>query len=741
MTAAPPYVDNTTRSPELRASPVRSRWRVYALAAICLLAIALYAWRITTEGWGNPYYAAAVKSMSVNLTNFVFGAFDPVGVVTVDKPPLALWAIVLSTAIFGFHSWSVLLPQVIEGVAAVFLLHRTVRMWAGENAALIAALVLAVTPITVAINRDSNPDTMMVLVLVAAAYAFTRSVQRDVSPGRSTRWLMLAAFLLGMGFLAKMLQGWIVVPAFALAYLAGSTAPTGKRVLRLLGAGVVMIISSMWWVVLVGVWPQPKPYIGGSSDGSVMNLVLGYNGLGRVFGTSGANAFLGASTAGNRARGGPGGAGHAAGHGGGFNFGSDAGVTRMFSQAVGGQISWLLPLCTVVLVLAVIAGIRMMRSGRPGDPVRRAGWFLWGGWFVLVTGVLSFMQNMFHPYYTTEMAPGIAALTGVGVMLLWRYYRKPDGYGWLILPGVVVITAAWAWVLISRDLNWNGWLRYAVAIAAVAAVVLLLAGRRTVTGNAGTVSAGLPRVAGALSVVALLLAPGVWSVSAAFASGGIGGMAQAGPPSARFAGMRGGPNGGRGPAGMAGMPPAQQAEMRQLMQEMSRGQIPPQLRNMARGSLNPQQRRLLDYARAHADGARIALAVEGGAMGAESYILNTDATVIGMGGFSGGDPAPAVQQLSDWVNSGQLRFIAYAPRDRGGHGAGGPGQNGSEGNPAGGGMPGFGGSAASQQRVQWIQQHCTVVNPDQYGGSQQQSPMQFGPFGGNETLYECQPGH
>lgn len=757
MTAAPPYVDNTTRSPDPGASAVRSRWQTYALVAICALATALYAWRITTEGWGNPYYAAAVKSMSVNLTNFVFGSFDPIGVVTVDKPPLALWAMVLSTTIFGFHSWSVLLPQVIEGVAAVFLLHRTVRMWAGENAALIAALALAVTPITVAINRDSNPDTMMVLVLVAAAYAFTRSVRPDVSAGRSTRWLMLAAFLLGLGFLAKMLQGWIVVPAFALAYLVGSTAPLGKRALRLLGAGAVMIASSMWWVVLVGVWPQPKPYIGGSSDGSVMNLVLGYNGLGRVLGNSSANQLLGSSTAGNHARGGPGGAaqaaGHAGGQGGGFNFGSDAGITRMFSEAVGGQISWLLPLCVVVLVVAVVAGIRMTRTGQPSDPVRRAGWFLWGGWFVLVTGVLSFMQNMFHPYYTTEMAPGIAALTGVGVVMLWRYYRRPDGYGWLILPGVVVLTAAWAWLLISRDLNWNGWLRYAVAAVAVAAVVLLVVGRRSVTGSGSTgsiVAAGLPRVAGVLSVVALLLAPGVWSAATAFASSSFGAMAQAGPPSSQFGRMGGGHNRGRGPGGMPAMPgmsPAQQAEMRQLMQEVSRGQIPPQMRNMARGSLSPQQSKLLAYAQAHSGGARIALAVEGGAMSAESYILGSDATVIGMGGFSGGDPAPTVQQLAQWVNSGQLRFVAYAARDRGGPGQSGPGQSGPNqsgpgGNAHGNGMPGFGESGASQQRIQWVQQHCTVVAPSQYGGAeQQQSPIPFGPFGGNETLYECHPAH
>jgi 4-amino-4-deoxy-L-arabinose transferase-like glycosyltransferase len=170
---------------------------------ICVVAAVLYAWRIGTQGWGNPYYSAAVKSMSASLTNFVFGSFDPLGVVTVDKPPLALWPMVLSAAVFGYHGWSLLLPQALEGVAAVFLLHRTVRLWAGEHVALLAALVFAFTPVTVAINRDTNPDTLMVLLLVATAYAFTRSIQRPIEPGGTTRWLLLAAVFLGPGFVTK----------------------------------------------------------------------------------------------------------------------------------------------------------------------------------------------------------------------------------------------------------------------------------------------------------------------------------------------------------------------------------------------------------------------------------------------------------------------------------------------------------------------------------------------------------
>jgi len=458
MTTTAPPVDRSTDTadPAAPGAPAGTtrRWQWFALAAICGLATALYAWRIGSEGWGNPYYAAAVRSMSQSLTNFLFGSFDPVGVVTVDKPPMAFWPMVASTALFGYHGWSVLLPQVVEGVAAVFLLHRTVRRWAGENVALLAALVLTLTPVTVAINRNSNPDTAMVLLLVADAYAFTRSVEAGPSRRGATGWLALAGFFLGLGFVTKMLQPWIVVPAFALAYLVGARASMVRRVVDLLVAGVVLLASSMWWVVLAAVWPSPKPYIGGSTDGTVLNLVFGYNGFGRILGQgfgrsggmggpAGPGGAPGGAPAGAPGGGmmvGPGGpGGFGGGRGGGFGGGS--GITRMFGEQVGGQISWLMPLCLLVLAVVAVTGVRRMRAGQPGDPTARAGWFLWGGWLLVTALVLSFAQGIFHPYYTTQLAPAVAALTAAGLPVLWRHYRRPGGYGWLLLPVAVVATA------------------------------------------------------------------------------------------------------------------------------------------------------------------------------------------------------------------------------------------------------------------------------------------------------------
>ncbi|WP_207918927.1 ArnT family glycosyltransferase [Saccharopolyspora karakumensis] len=259
-------------------------WRRLALVGTCALAAVLYLWGIGSS-WGNGYYSAAVKSMSTSFEAFFFGSFDAAGVVTVDKPPMALWLQVLSVKVFGFNQFAVLFPQVVCGVAAVFLLHRTVRRWAGENAALIASLVLALSPITVLINRDNNPDTLLVLLVVAAACAMTRAV----SGRRSTSWIALAAFLVGCGFMTKMLQAWMVLPAFVVAYLVGSRNGWGRKALDLGVAAAVLMVSSFWWVVATELWPSPKPYIGGSTDGSAWDLIFGYNGFGRILGNTAGN--------------------------------------------------------------------------------------------------------------------------------------------------------------------------------------------------------------------------------------------------------------------------------------------------------------------------------------------------------------------------------------------------------------------------------------------------------------------
>ncbi|GAA1022622.1 membrane protein [Acrocarpospora pleiomorpha] len=625
--------------PTRRPSP---RWPQFALIAILALGTVLYGWVLWSGSWGNLYYTAAAKSMSLNFTNFLFGSFDPAGVVTMDKPPLALWPQVVSVWIFGFHNWSVLLPQVVEGVAAIFLLHRTVRMWAGENAALIAALIFAFTPITVVTTRTNNTDTMLVLTIVAAAYAFTRAM-KALEPGTRTKWLLFAAFLIGCGFLAKMFAAWIVVPAFFAAYLAGSKAPWRRKVLDLAGAAVVLLTSSLWWVAVVDLWPGRKPYIGGSTDGTALDLVLGYNGLGRVFGgeeTGNGGAVTVPS--------GPGGPGGGPGGGVGLMFGGASGPDRMFGEAVGGQISWLLPLALITLVVAAGLGVRRFRRSAPADTANRAGWVLWGGWLVVNALVFSFQKGIFHPYYTTVMAPAIGALVGAGTVWAFRKYQEPEGPGRLMLPAGVAVTAAWAWVLISRDTSWHGWLRYPVVIVALVAI-LALAPRK------------VPRVGLVLGLAAALLAPAMWSGAGAVGGPGIAALPAAGPADDEMLLLGSALGGGDG------------------------------------GKLTADQRKILNYAKSHASGAEITLAIEGGAQAAEPYIVATDETVVGVGGFSGRDPVPSVDQLSTWVRAGKLRFVL-----------------------TGGQM--MGAEDMGSERSQWLEQNCEPVLT---AGSE------------GETLHEC----
>ncbi|MCE7009627.1 glycosyltransferase family 39 protein [Kibdelosporangium philippinense] len=660
-------------------------WHRYALAAILVAGGVFYASVLWSGSWGNTYYTAAVKSMSLNFTNFVFGSFDPAGVVTVDKPPLALWPQVISVWIFGYHDWSVLLPQVIEGVAAIFLLHRTVRLWAGQNAALVAALIFALTPITVVTNRTNNTDTMLVLMLVAAAYAFTRAM-KVVEPRTRTKWLWFAAFLIGCGFLAKMLAAWIVVPAFVAAYLAGSKANWRRKAFDVIGAAVVLLASSLWWVAVVDLWPGRKPYIGGSTDGSALDLVLGYNGLGRVFGGEGRSGGVvfgggsgpgggGAATGGLGGGGvsggggaggivGGGGPGGAGGGGANLAFGGEAGPGRMFGEAVGGQISWLLPLALIALVVASVLGFRRFRRFAPADTAQRAGWVLWGTWLIVNALVFSLQEGIFHPYYTTVMAPAIGALVGVGTVWAIKMYREPKGLSWLVLPASVAVAAAWAWVLISRDTAWNGWLRWAVLCVAVVAILVLVLRKAK-------------RAAIVLGVVAVLLAPGVWSGAGAFASTGNPGIPMAGPAANSAGGFI-----LRLPPGQTTPPP---------------GMMPPQNAGPARanGTLTADQRKIVDYAKANAGGAEYLMAVEGGAQAASAYIMATDENIVSMGGFSGRDPAPTVEQLATWVKDGKLKFVLVGGR---------------------GGMRGGQASATST----WVQENCRSVLT-----------------AGTQQLYEC----
>ncbi|MGI5226876.1 glycosyltransferase family 39 protein [Actinoallomurus sp. CA-142502] len=391
-------------APAVDAEPAPARrsgdpwWTRGALGGVLLLAALLYGWGLS--GYANEYYSAAVRSGTESWKAFFFGSLDSASFITVDKPPMALWVQELTARVIGFGSWSLLLPEVVMGVAGVFVLYVTVRRVFGPVAGLVAALVMALTPITVAINRDNNPDTLLVLLLLLAAWA----CQRAVESGR-LRWLLASAFFLGCGFNTKMLQAYLLLPALALVYLLFAPGGRLRRVWHLLASGVVLALSSFWWMVVVDLIPaSSRPYIGGSTDGTVWDLVIGYNGLGRVTGNEG---------------GGPGGGRGGPGGGQGASFAGASGLGRLFNDTVGGQISWLLPFAALVLVVGVVTLWK-----RPRTDLARAAVVLWGGWLVVHFVIFSFSDGTMHPYYTTALAPAVGALTGIGGTLSLRAYRS-----------------------------------------------------------------------------------------------------------------------------------------------------------------------------------------------------------------------------------------------------------------------------------------------------------------------------
>src|ERR1700760_4810740 len=272
------------RGPAPAASAwLAANWRRLALPTLLLATAVAYLWDLSASGNANSFYAAAVQAGTKSWKAFFFGSLDSSNYITVDKPPASLWVMALSGRIFGFSSWSMLVPQALEGVAAVALLYASIKRWFGRGAGLAAGALLAATPVAALMFRFNNPDALLVLLLVAGAYCLTRALERA-----GTRWVVAAGTMIGFAFLAKMMQAFLVLPAFALVYLVA--APTGlrRRVAQMLAGGVAMVVSAGWWVAIVALWPAgSRPMIDGSSDNSILNLITGYNGLGRIFGSSG----------------------------------------------------------------------------------------------------------------------------------------------------------------------------------------------------------------------------------------------------------------------------------------------------------------------------------------------------------------------------------------------------------------------------------------------------------------------
>ncbi|WP_210582331.1 glycosyltransferase family 39 protein [Streptomyces sp. GESEQ-4] len=674
-----------------RGRPEDPRWVRPAFWGLLLATAALYFYNLSSSGYANSFYSAAVQAGSQSWKAFFFGSLDAANAITVDKPPAALWPMALSVRLFGLSSWAILAPEVLMGVGTVAVVYASVRRRFSPAAGLIAGVVLALTPVAALMFRFNNPDAMLALLMAVACYFVVRALE----DGR-TKWLMWASVAIGFAFLAKTLQAFLILPPLAIVYAVCAPVKVRKRFVQLALATVAIVVSGGWWVAIVELWPaSSRPYIGGSQNNSFLELTFGYNGLGRLSGDE------------------TGSVGGGGGGGGGTGQWGETGWDRMFNSEIGGQISWLLPAALILLMAGLVATRKLKRTS-----VTRGSFLVWGGSLLITMAVFSYMAGIFHQYYTVALAPYMAAVIGMGAATLWE--KRREMWASLALASAVVASAAWGYVLLNRTPDYLPWLKWLVLtgglVGALGLIFVAKLGRQLALAAAG------------LSFVAAVAGPTAYTIST-LQEGHTGSIVTAGPAGASM--MGGG--GGRGGGGMGGGMPGQNGNGNGNTQGQGQGQgqqgggmgQPPtggtggmpgqngngntQGQNQQGGMPGGQTGEggmgggggaggLLNGASVSAEAKKLLAANAGdytwaaaaiGAQNAASYQLSTGEPVMAIGGFNGTDPSPTLAQFKQYVTDGKIHYFISS-------GSGGGGAGGSS-------------SGTSSQITEWIEANFTKV--------------------------------
>lgn len=681
MAITPQSLPRAAREPGAERAlrlPFGMNWTALALGAIVLLAAALRFANIGAIGESNTYYTAAVKSMLQSWHNFFFVAAEPGGSVSVDKPPVAFWLQAISAYFLGVNGFAVVLPQILAGIGSVILLFHLVRRSFGNVAGLLAALVLAITPVAIAVERNNTPDATLIFTLLLAAWAFIKATETS-----KLRFLLIGAALVGVGFNIKMMQAFLPLPAFYALYLFGSEQGWRRKIAHLGLATLVLVPIALSWAIAVDLTPaDQRPYVGSSGDNSALNLAIGYNGIQRLFGNgpgggtargtdaqqqaqpaagtgatgqgpADAPAASGQASDGQQLLDGdqPGGFG---GVGGAFGTGQ-AGPLRLFQSGLAAQVSWLLPFGLIALVAMAFS-----RSWRRPQTALHRGLILWGGWLITCAVFFS-VAGFFHQYYLAMLGAPLAAIVAIGVVWLWRLRAAHPLRAALLLLAAAAVTLAFQVYAVQM----YGVLAWWVAVP----VVLFVAGLTLVLLSLRRAGRALPRLATGLVVAALLVVPGVWSgMTTAYAT-------EQQSPQAY------GQSGGFG---------------------MRRDDVQPNGAAPMDGNRSVNQN-LLTYLLAHTQDTKYLMVVPSAQAGAQ-YVLATGRPVLYAGGFAGSDPVLDADGLAKLVASGEVRYVLW--------GGGGPG----------------GGSNSSI--TSYLQASCTVVSDLSLSTS-------TGGPGGSSTLYQC----
>lgn len=706
---------------------MRRHWYPITLTVLTLGTIAAFLANLTANGWANSFYAAAVQAGSEDWEAFLFGSLDSANAITVDKPPASLWLMALSARLFGFSSFSMLLPQVLlAGVSVLLIVHSvrlSLRSHVGSRlekaAALVAGVIFAVSPVVALMFRFNNPDALLVTLMIGAVVATQHALRslteahRRRSARRIVGWLVLAGVCLGLGFLTKQFQVLLIVPGLAVAWVLFARTSRPRRLLWLLVPLGSMIVSAGWWIALVELTPAgSRPYIGGSQSNSFLELTFGYNGFGRLTGNETGSVGAGGG-----------------GQGGGWG---ETGITRLFTGSFGQQVSWFLPtalfLLAVTIVLLILAeaarrrrvptdtdrsvtvgstpsrtrtpdavtdGERAAHASRShGSGSLGAGLLMWGAWLIVTWLVLSNMNGIVHEYYTVALIPAIAAVIGLGVAVL----LARDGFlPRLLLAAAWALTGAWQFIISSQMTGIAGVLRWCVLIVSIlGALVLIVIAHRQI----GTALA---------SVLVALAILGSAAIPAQLAVRTIAGTAQGSivTIAGTSSGMGGGPGGGGMPGGGArpgggaggtdgttvGTPGGTRNS------ESGRGGTGGMPGGAGGGggmggllgASEPSDELTQLLEQDASDYTWVAATT--GANQAAGYQLSLEEPVMAIGGFNGTDPSPTLSEFKQLVADGKIHYYI------------GSGSGGGQG-------PGGGSDSASSQIAAWVEANYEATTVD-----------------------------
>nr|WP_136604554.1 glycosyltransferase family 39 protein [Paenibacillus dokdonensis] len=695
----------------------KNRIDVVLVIAI-LLAVFFSVFGIWDDQYVNAYYTSAVKSMLQSFHNFFYASFDPGGYVTVDKPPVAFWLQTISAMIFGFHGWSVILPQALAYIGSTLLVYFLVKPTFSIWAARLASLAMACTPVAAAVARTNNVDSLLVFTLLLGTWMLFRGIRL-----KKVGWILGAFAMIGVGFNIKMLQAYMVVPAFYLFYLLAFKTGWKKKWITLAGATITLAVVSVSWAVIVDSVPAAdRPYIGSSQTNSVLELAFGYNGVSRLTGNRGTgggnpgaggmdfrqndrseqsstdrgsqigssgsvqvpsksssgnapsgrsdgNSSTGSGFNGNASGGsfggGPGGEGggmppgmNGRGGGGMFNTGTP-GVFRLFQQELSGQASWMLPYALMGCI-GLLAGWRWRKSMTDGQKET----LFWLAWLIPVMGFFS-IAGFFHQYYLVMMGPPIAALTGAGWSRMWKDYRHSERWKSWMLPAAVIITTGFeAFILRSYTSQIGSALMIIALVTGVTSAILLVILRKKEGRTLSLAVTGL---------IVLLIAPAYWSATPII-YGQSSQLPAAGPGESS--------GGGR-----------------------------------MNGTVNES---LLSYVTQNNTGEEYLFATSS-AMTAAPYIIRTGSAVMAMGGYSGSDPILTLDGVKKLVQEGKVKFFLLSGQ---------------------GGM----GRGESSEVTEWIKANATEVPQEDWQDSSENSQSGSGKSSGggsfrggmegSTTLYE-----